>query len=370
LLQAGIGAGALAGLGSLIALSRPQPTADWTRLIPQFKAVRDTLLTKAQALLDLKLLARDDGYIFTVDVAQLMIVFAQANDLAGYTAMREHAVKNLIIDRLSDPITRGFVAWRSKPGEKPDASGTTEALRLARGLWLGAKAFNRPADADLSLFILDGYARHATADQGIWLIRNYFNFATRSFASNSFLVDYDPDFIREVADAKKNATLSKLADDSLALVCRAVAPSGLLYDMIQPEVATLYPELNLSAFSPNDVIQFSNCCTVAATVCNGSPEIPRRLLAFAMNRLADLRAYYVGRTGEPYSEKAASISDFSILARLSAGLGADRAASSIADHAMRDWNWCAQRLDCRQVFTLTEILQAMHALLRVAVLSL
>ncbi len=32
-------------------------------------------------------------------------------------------------------------------------------------------------------------ARHAAEEQGVWMIRNYFNLGTRSFANNSFLVD-------------------------------------------------------------------------------------------------------------------------------------------------------------------------------------
>jgi hypothetical protein len=82
-------------------------------------------------------------------------------------------------------------------------------------------------------------------------------FATPSwilFASNSFLVDYDPDLIREIADATHDADLSKLADNCLKAVQQSMAPCGLFYDLIQPELMTLYPELPMIAFSPNDVV--------------------------------------------------------------------------------------------------------------------
>ncbi len=230
-------------------------------------------------------------------------------------------MKTLIRDDPQDPYTQGFVPWRLHPGQNPDASGTTEALRLSRGLWLGSKAFNRPADAELALKILDGYSRHAAVDQGIWIVRNYFGFGNRAFASNSFLVDYDPDFIREIANERNDATLNKLADNCYTVINSAVAPSGLLHDIIQPEVATLYPELNLAAFSPNDVIQFSNCCTTAIGVAVGLPNLSRKILAFALNRLEDLRVYYLGRTGEPHNAKSAAVYEYSILARLAARLG-------------------------------------------------
>ena len=136
-------------------------------------------------------------------------------------------VKNLIRDRKDDPYTRGFVPWRYKQGEAPDASGTTEALRVAKGLWLrAAHVFNSTADADLARIVLGGYGAHAIVDQGIWMVRNYFVFQTRAFASNSFLVDYDPDLIREIADTTHNADLSKLADNCLKAVQLSVAPAA------------------------------------------------------------------------------------------------------------------------------------------------
>jgi hypothetical protein len=342
--------------------AQPAQPADIELLLPKFKSIRQRLHVRARALTDVRKLVRSNGFIYTIDVAQLLIYFAQAGELESYTALGAHAEKNLVCDNPQHPFLKGFVPWRWKQGEAPDASGTTEALRLARGLWLGAKAFNRAADAELALKILDGYGRHGTIDQGIWIIRNYYGFNTHSFASNSFLVDYDPDFIDEVASDRNDKTLAKLAADSYGVIKSAVAPSGLLYDIIQPEVATLYPELNLAAFSPNDVIQLSNCCTAAVAVAHGRPEIARKVLALGLNRLDDLRAYYFGRTGQPYNGKVASVNDYSILARLAMRLGAETSAATIAERAMNDWLWCADRADSIEFFTLTEVLLAMQAL--------
>lgn len=361
---------ATAGAGvALAALSRGQANADPLRatalaeLTPRLKEIRDRYFQIVRQWVDRKQLTRSDGYAYTVDIAELLICFAQAGDAEGYAILQQHAKKHLIFNDPSQPYIKGFVPWRWKAGEKPDASGTTEALRLARGLWLGAKAFNRPADRELALLALDGYARHATTERGIWIVRNYFNFQTGGFASNSFLVDYDPDFVREVAVEAKNADLSALADRCYAVVESAVAPSGLLYDLIQPELATLYPELNLAVFSPNDVIQLSNCCATATAVAGGLPGIARRVLAFGLNRVADLRTYYQGRTGEPYNEKAATVSDFNVLTRLAVQLGEGAYAATLADRTLNDWRWCVDRADQLGLYMACEILLTMQALL-------
>lgn len=364
-LQAALATGAGAALGSVVSNSRAQPQqpAELATMVPQLTDVRDRIHRTVRQWVDKKQLARADGFIYTVDAAHLLIYFAQSGDAQGYAAMREHAVRNLIRDDRADSYTQGFVSWRWKEGEKLDASGTTEALRVAEGLWRGAKAFDKPQDADLALKVLGGYARHAAVDQGVWIIRNYFGFGTRSFATNSFLVDYDPDFVAEVAGERKDAELQQLADKCYGVVKLAPAPSGLLYDLIQPEVKTLYPELNLAAFSPNDVIQLSNCATTAMTVARGLAPVARKVLAFALNRMEDLRVYYYGRTGEPVNDKPGGLFEYSTLARLAARLGATQATATIAQRGMPSWTWFADHPDPRELYMSTEVLLAMQTLL-------
>ena len=95
------------------------------------------------------------------------------------------------VDELIEAIYHGpleAVPWRSflqTLRKALDASGTTEALRFAEGLWEGARVFGEPADRELALLVLRAYRRHEYVDQGIWLIRNYFNLQTRAFATNS-----------------------------------------------------------------------------------------------------------------------------------------------------------------------------------------
>jgi hypothetical protein len=284
---------------------------------------------------------RTDGWVYTVDVALLMIFAANEGDRELYEKLRELARSHLIIDSEDDPYTKGFVLWRFKRGETPDASGTTEALRLAEGLWRGAKAFGRADDKELSVVILRGYARHAAEEQGVWLIRNYFNLGTRSFATNSFLVDYAPDFVAEVAEDTGDETLREVAEKSYALVERAQAPTGLLYDIIQPEVATLLDDDRMVVFSPNDAVQISNASTVASWSVKGRPDVARRLLDFCFAKMPNLRGTYYGRTGEVARDKRPGIEAWAALARISVALGREDALEAfypfLVSNAGREW---------------------------------
>jgi hypothetical protein len=286
-------------------------------------------------------LKRTDGWVYAVDVSLLMIFAALETDLELYRALEHFATANLVLDSGDDPYTRGFVVWRVREGVPPDASGTTEALRLAEAFWRGSLAFDRPQDRERALAILEGYARHQAEDQGIWIIRNYFNLGTRSFATNSFLVDYAPDFLAEVAVATDDGELLAIAEKSYALIERAQSKSGLLYDIVQPEVKTLFDDESMAIFSPNDAIQISNSATVASWSVKGRPGVARRVLDFCHARMPDLKGTYYGRTGEVARDKRPGIEAWASLVRLSIALDRREALEAfypfLVSNAGRKW---------------------------------
>ncbi len=279
----------------------------------------------ARARVDAGMLARTNGYVYAVDVALLMIFAAGERDEPMFKTLRDFALEHLLLDSGDDPYTRGFVLWRYCEGVQPDASGTTEALRLAEGLWRGAEAFGSESDRETVLVILDGYARHAAEEQGVWMIRNYFNLGTRSFASNSYLIDYAPDFVAEVAAATGREDLADIATRSYELIEKAQAPAGLLYSIVQPEVATVLDDERMVIFSPNDAIQVSNSATVALCAVQGLPEIGRDVVDFSHERMPGLRGTYYGRTGEVARDKRPGIEAWASLVRLAVALDDDEA---------------------------------------------
>lgn len=295
-------------------------------------------------------LARGDGYVYGVDVGQGLIAAAQGGDRGLYEELASFVRAAFVLDRPDDPYSRGFVVWRVRAGDAPDASGTTEALRVAEGLWRGAQAFARAEDRDLALVVLDGYARHATVERGTWYVRNYFNLGTRAFATNSFMVDYAPDFVAEVARETGDAALADLAQRSYALIERARTPCGLLYDLVQPELGTLVPE-DLEVFSPNDLVQVSNAATVAAEVARGRPSLAHGVLRFALARESGLRLLHLGRSGEAGSSAPPGLGAWAELVRIAARLGDDAAlvellprlegAAEALDPSAQDFPWAA-----------------------------
>lgn len=304
-----------------------------------------------------------EEHAYTIDMSQLMLYFALAGDEDAYRQMREIVLENVFINSPDETFTQGFVAWRYNPDPQVplDASGTTEALRVAEALWRGAQNFDSARDAATSVFILDGYARHAYVDQGIWLIRNYYNLGTRAFANNTFMVDYHPDFVQEVAESQGSESLAEVAQNSYALYEQAISPSGLFYDLVQPEIKTLVPDLPIVAFSPNDIIQLSNSCTVAETVVEGRPEMARLTLDFALARADDLYKYFNGTTGEaiPGVEVRAGLPEYNCLVRLAARLGDEDALAVFLPMAQQNWD-ALRTSQTISFYDLGETLLALH----------
>ncbi len=304
---------------------------------------------------------RADGFVYAVDVAHLMEHAAWVGDADLYLRLHDLVARRLVLDDPDDPFTRGFVPWRVGDAP-PDASGTTEALRVARALWRGGERFDRPADRALASVILTGYARHAFVDQGIWHVRNYFNLGTRAFANDSYLVDYDADFVAEVAAATGDAALADVAARSVALVRASVSPSGLVHTLLQPDLRTVYPDVELSGFSPNDLIQLNNACIVAETVARSAPEVAAATLAFADARLPDVKRWYYGRTGEAASDREADLVVHACFARLALALGDDVSVRRWVAAGLPGWRGMAEG-PAERYYTVGEALLTLDRLL-------
>lgn len=326
--RAGVGVRARArGLAAglllmLAAVAGPAPALAQSAPLPEPLATLDRMLTERMVGADgMAAMARPDGWTYTIDVAMVMREAALRGQRDLYGTLRDDIVRRVVVDDPADPYTRGFVAWRWRPDQPLDASGTTEAIRVAEALWIGAAVFDRPEDRRLALLLIDGYLRHESVDHGVWLVRNYFNFGTRAFATNAFMLGFAPDFLADVARATGDARLAEAAQKSSAIVARAARPSGLVHELVQPEIETAFPGMDLTLYSPNGVVNLLNSCTVVEQAVVTWPDLAPRLVAFAAFRLDGLSVLYDIRTGTAVGTARAGVAILACLARLADRVG-------------------------------------------------
>jgi hypothetical protein len=270
---------------------------------------------------------RRDGYVYGLDVATLLLYAARRGDGELYAKLLP-AAQSLIVQNPDDPYTNGFVLVRTKDGAKPDASGAAEALWMARALWTGARAFDRDADRELALSILDGYAKHTYVLQGVWLARRSFDFRSRSFASLSALPAYQPDFLAEAERSKSRTAFRGFAERSYGLIERTATPGGLLYPVIQPEVGATYPGAALDVYAPNGLSPLEDSCLGAEGAVGGLPRVAGGLIEFTVQHAqkgARLRAFYSTEDGSAGGDAVLSPAGTACLVRLASAL--DHAAA-------------------------------------------
>lgn len=269
-------------------------------------AARERLRDAAMLAVQNGEMARDNGDIYAVDVCQLATFAALAGDRELYDPLRTIILDKLLIQRVPGDPAHGMVAWRYSPDAPSgghDASGTTEALRAAEALYHGVESFGLDEDRQTIALIIDAYARHAAVDNGVWMIRNYFNLdpAVYHYSTNSFLVDYDPDLLMRLADDFERNDWAELAQRSADLIDDARTPAGLLHQMIRPEVGTIMPHLaHGGLYSINGVEQLSNVLTVAERCTTTNPDVSRDVFDFARKRTPRLRLYYDANTGRRF----------------------------------------------------------------------
>ncbi len=293
-------------------------------------AAAETLLREeAMRMVEADDLYRPDGQLYTVDIAQLAAYAALAEDRELYEPLRKIILDELLVDRGPGDEATGMVAWGKRKGQDLDASGTTETLRAAEALWLGMNAWPGAFDDDRETIkqMALAYARHAGVDRGVWMIRNYFNLQQYTYSTNSFLIDYDPDFIVELAEAFDEPVLDDVAQRTLALVLACRTPVGLLHQNIRPEVATIqhvpFDPAPSGIYSIDGIEQLNNVLAVAERSIETLPEIAHGALNFSREHLDDLRKHYDADTGKPAYQPdgpKADLETWAPLLRLSAEL--------------------------------------------------
>ena len=140
------------------------------------------------------------------------------------------------------------------------------------------------------------------------------------------MIDYDPDFVALVAEATGDETLAEVARNSEELFKKAVARTGLLREMVQPEVLTLMGVPH-GIFAPNNLEQLSNSAAEAERSVRTNRPLAVGVLNFAMQRSEDVRLNYNVETGAA-SGDGAGAETYAPLVRLAEKLGDEAAVDT------------------------------------------
>ncbi|MGC4074602.1 MAG: hypothetical protein QM760_19295 [Nibricoccus sp.] len=310
--------------------------------------------------------ADDQGhrYVYTVEVAQAMEHFAAARLLEPYLKLREFAVKHLIV--FYDPkesYTKGFVIWRCVPVRRPTRRGRPRCCGSPGALWRGADAFGRTEDRAVAVTIVEG-VRPAPDGAGgrlddQQLLRVRVQELRDELVRHRLRHRLPPGGVRLAPGEAGRGRPGQAVQGDWPTTAgewmrQTPSPCGLLYDLVQPELKTMYWGLDVCFFSPNDVIQTNNACTTAMTVARDVPEVAKGVLSFLLRRVQQsggIHRYFYGRNGEPVNKMKLGPAEMMSAAMLAAKLNDPAAVGAFIDLGMVYW----QSIAARTVDTLPEV---------------
>jgi hypothetical protein len=306
------------------------------------KDVRDAahaLDATARRILASDGVARNDGYLYGLDVAWLMLYAARAGDRALYDTLRPYADRLVVTQ--GDAHTRGFVLWRQRPGADPEIAGAGEAAAMARALLAGAAAFGHARDRALAQQVLEGYHRLAYEKGMTWTVRRYYDFAKRGYSDVSILSSYAPDLLAEAGALAPGGAWPAPVDRSYAAIEAAAAGNGLLRLVAMPELAETWSGLGMRSFAPDNAAPLEDSCLAAEAAVRGRPQVARDVLAFALdarhaNFLGRLYGYFDVTTGKPIGEVLLPPTGYACLVRLAVALGDAEAMDELGYWFTRD----------------------------------
>ncbi len=225
---------------------------------------------------------RPDGWAYAIDLGNLMVYAARRGSITLFRLLADRVERDYLVTKSNDPNALFTIAWRHRPDHPNEASGTTETLRMVEAYWLAGERWNNDYYRRLAYLMAWAYARHQWSNEygEGWFIRNYYNYETKEYATNTYLVDYAPDVLRRVAEYMGDKQLLAVANAAAVFVVAAQLPSGLFHEMYQPEISTLYA--NITYFSPNGVIQLIDSVEAALGISElYAPDRARRTYEFA-----------------------------------------------------------------------------------------
>ncbi len=262
-------------------------------IVAPYAAAEERLLAEVARRLGPDLMpTRMDGWAYGIDIGNILLYAAERGDAGLFTAVDRIVRDRLLVTEMSDGNALYTVAWRAHADRQVDASGTTESLRVVDAYVTAAERWAAPEFDRLARVIGRAYVAHEQPQQDghRWFIRNYYNYGTKQYATNTYIVDYDPDVLARLAQRTGDPEIERAAVASAELVQQAQHASGLFYLMYQPEIQTIHPGLEF--FAPNALAKTYDAAEVALGTVSSDRAIAERVLEFARTRGDVLEAEY------------------------------------------------------------------------------
>ncbi len=260
----------------------------------RLKELEVKAVNEVKRRLSLGLPSRLNGFSYAIDLAEIMQTGAEIGDSTMFNTAYEILKKHYII---RDSWIDSSILWRYKPGVEPDASGTAETIHCAHAIFLAYKKWKKEEYKRASYSLAKAYLKHGyMIDSNRFIVKNYFNYQTRTLSENTYLINQRPDFLYEIGFENNDSEMLNKAKLMYNAIIGGYVSNGFFYSIYDPGILTIDPASS-GYFSPNSIFPLISSIDIAISIKGFNEKPAREILKFFEDNFGDWNDYYIYNSG-------------------------------------------------------------------------
>ncbi|MEN3039621.1 MAG: hypothetical protein ABDI07_10830 [Candidatus Kryptonium sp.] len=258
--------------------------------IDKLRELKVKLNSELKKQIDLGLPFRPDGFCYAIDLAEIMHTSVEINDSIIFGRVYEILKRNYII---RDSWIDSSILWRYKPGSDIDASGTAETIHCAYAIFLAYKKWKVEEYRRVSYSLAKAYLKHGyMIDSNKFLVKNYFNYQTRTLSENTWIINQRPDFLMAIGIENNDAEMIEKARSMYNAVIQSYVKNGFFHSIYDIGVKTVIPSSN-GYYSPNGVFPIISSIDIGISIFQFNIKPSQQILKFIYDNFGKWSDYYV-----------------------------------------------------------------------------
>jgi hypothetical protein len=238
---------------------------------------------------------RPDGFCYAIDLAEIMSAAVETEDSLLFARAYEILKKHYII---RDSWIDSTILWRYNPGGTIDASGTAETIHCAYSIFLAYKKWKNEEYKRVSYSLAKAYIKHGfMLDSNRFLVKNYFNYQTRTLSENTWMINQRPDVLKMIGEENGDLDMINKANMMYNAIIRAYVKDGFFHSLYDIGVRTVIPT-SLGYYSPDGIFPLISSIDIGISIFQFNEKPSKQILEFIYSNFGKWSDYYTLSNGE------------------------------------------------------------------------
>lgn len=280
--------------------------------------------------------SRTDGFCYAIDLAEIMQSAVEIGDSILFSKAYEAIKKHYII---RDTWIDSAIVWRYKKDSEIDASGTAETIHCAFAIYLAYKKWGVEEYKKVSYSLAKAYIKHGyMPEPDKFLVKNYFNYGTRTLSENTYLINQRPDFLYLIGKENKDDDMIEKSRMMYNAIIGGYVKNGFFNSLYDIGVKTIIPSSN-GYYSPNGIFPLISSIDISLSIIEFNPKPAREILDFFYENFGRWSDFYILMDGKFKSQTKSnfvSVAVYSKIIELFLKLGKPKKYNDMIKYILND----------------------------------